>query len=167
MQNREILFSRKPHNPRRIAHFLSSQNRKDLENALFNLWNNPPPTRKTPRQSLFVECSKQMTQQRRPKAKDQRPKHAILKIYPRKTNSLNCYRYLVYPCLLTGHFPFPPEKSPTKKPNIPREKGMPLSSPLKKMQYSSSSQGGKSPQHSKNPAKHATKITPRNHGIKH
>jgi hypothetical protein len=59
--------------------------------------------------------------------------------------------------------PHPPVKSPTKKPHIPRENGMPLSSTLKKMQYSSSSQGGKSPQHSRNPVKQALKIMPANH----
>jgi hypothetical protein len=44
---------------------------------------------------------------------------------------------------------------------------MPLSSKLKKTPFSSSSQGEKSPRVSRNHLKQATKITPRNHAIKH
>jgi hypothetical protein len=52
--------------------------------------------------------------------------------------------------------PHPPEKSPIKKPHIPRENAMPLSSSLKKTQFSSDSQGGTIPQHSRNHVKQAT-----------
>jgi hypothetical protein len=95
------------------------------------------------------------------------------KICPQKTNSLNGYTCPACPSSLIIHHssfiisPHPPESIPTKKPHIPRENGMPLSSTLKKMQYSSSSQGESNPQHSRNHVKHATKITPRYHGIKH
>jgi hypothetical protein len=40
---------------------------------------------------------------------------------------------------------------------------MPLSSTLKKMPFSSSSQGESNPQHSRNPVKYALKIMPANH----
>jgi hypothetical protein len=59
--------------------------------------------------------------------------------------------------------PHPPEKSPTKKPHISRENDMPLFSTLKKTQYSSSSQGERNPQLSRNPVKQARKIMPANH----
>jgi hypothetical protein len=52
--------------------------------------------------------------------------------------------------------PHPPEKSPTKKPHIPRENTVSLSSSIKKTPFSSDSQGGRSLQHSRNPVKQAT-----------
>jgi hypothetical protein len=35
MQDRQILFSRKPHNPRRIAHYLIAQNQKSVDESCF------------------------------------------------------------------------------------------------------------------------------------
>jgi hypothetical protein len=54
----EKSFSRKPHNPRRITHFLNLQNQKDRENALFNLWNNACPRQPATSASLHPKHPK-------------------------------------------------------------------------------------------------------------
>jgi hypothetical protein len=107
----------------------------------------PTPTISKPKTTDLSPKSKPCKTQNQP-TKNQQPQLLLISCLPQPSVTLHS------PLSTSPH---PPESIPTKKPHIPRENGMPHSSTLKKTLFSSSLQGEKSPQLSRNPAKQAAK----------
>jgi hypothetical protein len=127
-----------------------------VKQAFSQLPNNNDQRPTTNDQRSTTNDQRSTTNDQRPTTNDQRPTtNDQRSTINDQRSTINDQRSTTNDQQPTTTSPHPPEKSPTQKPRIPRKNGMPLSSTLKKMQYSSSSQGESNLQYSRNHVKQA------------